>query len=121
MAWVGSSAVVGDELYLYYAGYRWRDKYRQSVDRRIGLVKAKRDRLVARQAGEQAGVLTTRALVLDGKSLTLNVDSQKGAIRVQLTTAAGEPIPGFRFHECRPITADALAVPVEWQQPLATL
>jgi hypothetical protein len=121
MAWVGSSAVVGDELYLYYAGYRWGHKYRHSVDRQIGLVKVKQDRLVARQAGEQAGILTTRTFTLDGKALMLNVDSRKGEVRVQLTTPTGEPIPGFRFHDCRPIAADALAAPVEWQQPLATL
>ena len=39
----------------------------------------------------------------------------------QATTATGEPIPGFRFDDCRPIVADALAAPVEWKQPLAAL
>jgi hypothetical protein len=121
MAWVGSSVAVGDELYLYYAGYRWGHKYRHSVDRQMGMVKVKRDRFVARQASEKAGTLTTRALTLDANALTLNVDAAKGEVRVQATTAAGEPIPGFRFEDCRPITADALAATVEWKQPLATL
>lgn len=123
MAWIGSAAAVGDELYLYYAGYRWGHKYRHSVDRQFGVVKMMRDRFVARQAGEQAGTLTTRTLTLDGESLTVNAAAQGegGEVRVQVTTATGEPIPGFRFEDCRPIADDALAAPVEWKQSPATL
>lgn len=121
MAWIGSSVAVDDELYLHYAGYRWGHKYRHSVDRQIGLVKMKRDRFVARQAGKVAGTLTTRAMTLDARALTLNVDSRDGEARVQVATASGEPIPGFRFQDCRPIAADALAAPVEWEEPLSKL
>jgi hypothetical protein len=97
MAWIGSSVAVGDELYLYYAGYRWGHKYRHSVDRQFGVVKIPRDRFVAREAGEQAGTLTTRPFTLDAQSLTLNVAARDGEVRVQVTTMEGEPIPGFRF------------------------
>ena len=51
MTWVGSTLAVGDELYLYYAGYRWGHKLNRSQDRQIGLVKLRRDRYVARHAG----------------------------------------------------------------------
>jgi hypothetical protein len=91
------------------------------VDRQFGVVKMMRDRFVAREAGEKAGTLTTRTLTLDAQSLTVNAAAEGGEVRVQATTAAGEPIPGFRFEECRPIAADALAAPVEWKQSLATL
>jgi hypothetical protein len=121
MAWVGSSVAVGDDVYLYYAGYRWGHKYRHSVDRQLGLVKVRRDRFVARQAGEQGGTITTRPVVLDLASLTLNVDAQGGEVRAQVSDAAGRPIPGFTFAECRPIIADSLAAPVEWQRPLSAL
>jgi hypothetical protein len=121
MAWVGSSVAIGDELYLYYAGYRWGHKYRHSVDRQIGLVKMLRDRFVARQAEEQAGTLTTRTLTLGAHTLLLNTAAHGGEVRVQVTTATGEPIPGFRFDDCRPIAVDALAAPVRWQQPLTAL
>jgi hypothetical protein len=112
---------VGDELYLYYAGYRWGHKYHHSVDRKIGLVKMQRDRFVARRAGAKPGTLTTRPLLLEGGELSLNVAAKGGEVRVQLTTPQGEAIPGFRFEDCRPITADALAVPVEWSQKLESL
>lgn len=121
MSWIGSAVPVGDEVYLYYAGYRWGHKYHHSVDRQLGLVKMKRDRFVARQAKAQPGTMTTPTVTIDGDALKLNVDSQAGEVRVQITNASGEPIPGFRFEDCRPITADSLRAPVEWQQPLATL
>ena len=121
MAWVGSSAAVGDELYVYYAGYRWGHKYHHSVDRQVGLVKMKRDRYVARRAGEQGGTVVTPVMTIDGEGLALNVDSSKGEVRVQVTDAEGKPLEGFSFANCRPISADSLAAPVEWKTPLATL
>lgn len=121
MAWVGGAVPVGDDVYLYYAGYRWGHKYRHSVDRQLGLVKAKRDRFVARQAGAAGGTLTTPAVVLNGDALALNADAHEGEMRVQITTAAGEPIPGFRFQDCQPITTDSLDGSVTWKQPLSKL
>jgi hypothetical protein len=121
MAWVGTSVAVGDELYLYYAGYRWGHKYHHSVDWQIGLVKVSRDRFVARQAGEQPGTLVTPVVVLDGEALALNVDADGGEVRVQITDPAGEPIRGFHYEDCRPITSDTLAAPVEWTGRLSSL
>lgn len=121
MAWIGSSVLVGEELYLYYAGYRWGHKYRHSVDRQIGLVKLPRDRFVAREAGAEQGTLTTPLVIVDGDGLTLNIDARTGAVRVQATDAAGNPIPGFAFQDCRPMTVDALAAPVVWSRPLTEL
>lgn len=121
MAWVGSSVVLGNEVYLYYAGYRWGHKYRRSVDRQIGLVKMKRDRFVARQAGAQGGTLTTPPVTLDAETLSVNVDAVGGELRVQVTDAGGDPLRGFRFQDCRPIAIDSLSAPVEWERPLSTL
>jgi hypothetical protein len=121
MAWIGSSAAVGDELYLYYAGYRWGHKYHHSIDRQIGLVKMKRDRYVARQAGEQPGKLVTPLVTIDAEGLSLNVDSSRGEVRVQVTNADGKPLEGFSFADGRPISADSLAAPVEWKKSLAEL
>jgi hypothetical protein len=121
MAWVGSAVPVGDEIYLYYAGYRWGHKYHHSLDRQFGLVKVRRDRYVAREAGDEPGTLTTRVVTLDGERLTLNADAPSGEIRVQVTTPDGTPIPGFAFDHCRPIREDSLDAAVEWTQPLSIL
>ena len=81
----------------------------------------KRDRFVARQAGERGGSIITPSLTLNADALALNVDAQGGAVRVQVTTDAGEAIPGFRLEDCEPITSDSLDAPVKWKQPLSKL
>jgi hypothetical protein len=131
MAWVGSAVPLGDEVYLYYAGYRWGHKYHHSLDRQIGLVKVPRDRYVARQAGQGGGTLTTPRFTLNADALALNVDAQggqakarkaqAGEVRVQVTDDSGRPIPGFRFEDCQPIANDSLSAPVKWKRPLAEL
>jgi hypothetical protein len=115
MAWVTSTVTVGDEVYLYYGGYRWGHKYQRSLDRQIGLVKVKQDRYVARQAGEQRGTITTPPLTLNTERLTLNADAENGEVRVQVVDTQGRPIPGLTFADCRPITEDSLQAPVEWK------
>lgn len=121
MAWIGSAVPVEDDVYLYYAGYRWGHKFHHSVDRQIGMVKAKRDRFVAHEAGSGDGTILTPAITLGAENLSLNVDARGGEVRVQVTTLDGETIPGFTFQDCQPITSDSLAAAVQWSKPLATL
>lgn len=121
MAWVGSAVPVNDEVYLYYSGYRWGHKYHHSVDRQLGLVKVPRDRFIARRAGPQGGTFATPLIKLNAEAMTLNVDSQQGEVRVQITDASGKPLPGFAFADCEPIKGDSLAAPVNWKSQLATL
>lgn len=121
MSWVGSSVPVGDDVYLFYSGYRWGHKYQRSTDRQLGLIKIKQDRFVARQAGDQVGAITTPLVTLDAEALTLNVDAQRGEVRGQITDADGKPIPGFAFADCRSIASDSLAASVEWNGKLASL
>ena len=84
MAWGSSVVPVNNELFVYYAGYRWGHKYRRSEDRQIGLVKLQRDRYVARAAGDDVGTFTTRPIQLEVEALTLNVDLHEGEVRVQI-------------------------------------
>lgn len=121
IAWIGSSVGVGDDLFLYYAGYRWGHKYHHSVDRQIGMVRMKRDRFVAREAGKQAGKLATHSIAIDAQELLVNADAKGGEIRVQLTTAEGKPIRGYEFKDCQPITADAITALVQWSRPISEL
>jgi hypothetical protein len=121
MAWVCSAVPVDDEMYLYYAGYRWGHKYRRSLDRQVGLAKMPRDRYVARQARSTPGSLVTRPMSVTADSLTLNVDASQGEVRVRVLDAKSQPIPGFDFADSRPITGDSLAAPVAWKRPLAEL
>jgi hypothetical protein len=105
---------VDDEVYLYYAGYRWGHKYQRSIDRQIGLHKIARDRYVARYAGAAGGQVTTPLVTIDNNKLTLNTNAAGGELRVQVCDASGTPINGLTFTDCRPITQDSLNAPVEW-------
>jgi len=114
MSWIGSSTAVGDDLYMYYAGYRWGHKYHHSAERQIGLVTIKRDRYVARVAGKSGGLITTPVVKLDAGEMTLNADASAGVIRVQVSDADGKPLPGYSFADCQPVNADGLNLPVKW-------
>jgi hypothetical protein len=121
MAWISSAVPVDDEVYLYYAGYRWGHKLNRSLDRQIGLVKIKQDRYVARQAGDQRGTITTPLVTFSAEKMTANVDAKNGEVRVQVLDDSGKPIPGFTFEDCKPLSVDSVNAPVEWKQPLTTL
>lgn len=121
IVWVSSVVPVNDELFVYYAGYRWGHKYRRSEDRQVGLVKLRRDRYVAREAGEKAGTLTTRPLRIEVDALALNVNAQGGEARVQICDEMGQPLPGFNFADCRPITEDSLNAAVAWKHAVSDL
>jgi len=117
-AWIDDAVPVGDELYLYYGGYKWGHKYGYPEERQIGLVKMKRDRYVAREAGADGGWLRTPLVTLDARGMTLNVNAEGGEVGVQVVDAEGDPIPGLTFADCQPITTDSLDAPVHCARSL---
>lgn len=120
-AWIDEQLPVGNEVYLYYGGYKRGHKVNRFEERQIGLVTMKRDRYVAREAAESKGFLRTRTVLADGERLTLNVEANRGEARVQVIDSEGNPIPGFEFSDCNPITLDSVEAPVEWGLPFADL
>lgn len=120
-AWIDEQVPVGDEVYLYYAGYRRGHKVNRFEERQIGLVKMKRDRYVAREAGMSGGSFRTPVVTLSAKTMLLNADAGSGEVQAQVLAADGRPIPGFTRTDCEPIRGDVLAAPVRWGQPLSTL
>jgi hypothetical protein len=118
-AWIDSQLMVGDEVYLYYGGYKRGHKENRLEERQVGLVKMKRDRYIAREAGQEPGSLRTPLVILQGKTLTANVEPVGGGeVRMQLL-ADGQPIRGFTFDDCQPIAADSVAAKVQWKGDLA--
>jgi hypothetical protein len=90
-------------------------------ERQIGLVKMKRDRYVAREAGAAGGSFRTPLAILDGAKMTLNLEAQAGEVRVQILDEKSQPLRGFTRKDCRPVSGDALAAPVRWEKPLNEL
>jgi hypothetical protein len=121
VTWIDSSVIVGDEVFLYYAGYRWGHKFNRFVDRQLGMVKVARDRFVARQAGPAGGRITTPVVTLAASQMTLNIDAQAGEVRAQIVDSGGKLIPGFSFADCQPFRGDSLEARVEWKRPLVSI
>ncbi len=121
MAWIGSVVSVGDELYLYYGGYKQGHKIEPSRERQIGIARMPCDRFVSRDAADDRdGVLKTVAIQLPADvaapRLVLNADcADGGEIRVQLCDArTGAVVPGFGWDDCQPIDGDGHRLAVAW-------
>lgn len=120
-AWIDEQVQVGNEVYLYYGGYKSGHKVNRFEERQIGLVKMKRDRYAAREAGADGGSFRTPLVTMDASTMTLNVNALSGEVIVQILDEYGEPVRGFTRKDCRPISGDALAAPVRWKKSLAAL
>jgi len=120
MAWIDCQLPVGDEIYLYYAGYARGHKIERKTERQIGLARMPRDRFVSRDAGQVEGRLCTRPIILESTQLTLNADAS-GRILVRFLDAHGRPFPGFDWEDCAEITGDSLLHPVKWKSDPASL
>lgn len=117
MAWADEQIVVGDETFVYYAGYARGHKVARFEERQIGLARMPRDRYVSRDADLNVGRLLTKPLVLEASSITVNANVV-GLMRVRLLTADGKPKRGFDWAEIR---GDAVAHPVKWQSKIGSL
>ncbi len=119
-AWIDQQLPVGDEVYLYYGGYKFGHKMDRWEGRQIGMVKMQRDRYVSRDADGTEGTLRTPPVILKGKKLTVNA-AVKGELRLQLVDEAGKPVAGFDAADCTPIRGDSLDHEVKWQGSLESL
>ncbi len=120
-AWVDEQLAVGDQVFLYYGGYKSGHKANRFDERQIGLMRMRRDRYVARRAGADGGTLTTPLLTLEGDRLTINANASSGEISVEVLDKQNQPIPGFTTRDFRAIHSDDLDAPAVWSQPLANL
>lgn len=113
-AWIDWQLPVGDQVHLYYAGYKNGHKVNRFEERQIGLVRILCDRYVSRDADANGGTLITQPVLLQGGLMTVNA-CVSGEMRIRLLDVDGEPIPGF----ASTIQGDGVALPVEWTQPLS--
>lgn len=84
---------------------------------RISRVTVKRDRILGIEGAPDGGHFSTRPLAFAGNRLVVNAEptGSDPEIRVQLVASdTNEPIPGYTFEDCRPISADGLDTPVVW-------
>lgn len=119
-AWIDQQLPMGDEVYLYYGGYKFGHKMDRWEGRQIGLVQMQRDRYVSRDTGSKGGALVTIPVVLDGDAMIVNAQV-RGDLRVALLKADGTPNPGFTAEDCQSVTGDSLRHLIRWSRPLGEL
>lgn len=120
-AWIDEQVPVGEEIYLYYGGYKSGHKVNRFEERQIGLVKMKRDRYVARVAGADGGSFRTPLVQFEATAMTLNLEALGGEVAVQILDENDRPMRGFTRKDCHPVSGAGLAVPVRWKKSLTAL
>jgi hypothetical protein len=116
-AWGTSQLVIGDETYVYYAGYKRGHKVARYDERQIGLAIMGRDRYVAREADINTGRLITKPVTMDASALTVNARVE-GMLKVRIVDIKGNPISGFDWIA---LEGDSVAHPAEWPGELKNL
>jgi hypothetical protein len=113
MTWVDCQLPMGNEVYLYYGGYKGGHKVERFTERQIGLARMPLDRYVARTAGVDTGAILTHPVRFAGTRLTLNAEV-KESLQVGVYDLEGRPLPGFRPEDCRVVRGDSLRHVVRW-------
>jgi hypothetical protein len=73
------------------------------------------NRLAALSADATGGQAITRPVQFTGSKLLVNYKSaDKGALRIELQDAAGQPLPGYTAADCKPLTGDSVLTTAYW-------
>ncbi len=106
-----------DKHWIYYNGYQERHGVANRGKHGIGLATLELDRFIGWEAkGDQEGMIVTQPFTLAGTRLEVNVNAQKGRLRVDVLDAAGNPIPGYSGGESMAAGAvDALRLEPRWK------
>jgi hypothetical protein len=116
---------VGDKLYIHYAS-RWSihsTHFTENVPVRtgkastgqIGLATLRVDGFVSVNATNKKAELITKPLYLSGDNLEVNVNAEKGELRVGVLDEDCNPLPGLSINDCNPISGDCINAQVNWK------
>ena len=118
--------ITDTEIWFYYSGLKWRvhpSFLKTGKDESIPdssaicLAKLRLDGFVSLDAGAAEGSVLTKPLIMDGKSLRLNVDAPQGEVRGEILDAEGKHVlSGFSREECIPVRGDSLNAELKWKK-----
>jgi hypothetical protein len=114
MVFASSWVEVGDEWWIYYAG--WDGPHNTPLrNGAIGLAKLRKEGFVSLRGPQGGGVICTRVLTWPGGKLNINADVAKGRLTVRVSGPDRKVIPGFDHTDCVAFQGDAVAAQVEWK------
>jgi hypothetical protein len=113
----GCCLVVGDKLHFYHSGRSGSPGTGEKRDTAgsTGLATLRRDGFVSLEAGDTAGMVTTRPVRFRGKHLFVNVEAAGGELTAEVLDEAGKPVAGLTRADCVPVRADRTNQAVTWQ------
>ncbi len=118
IAWIGDMVTVGEEEYIYYAGYQWGHK--NFTDRTINMARLRKDGFVSRDAATACGSLVTPLVRFNAARMTANA-RVRGELRVRILDETGRSVPGFSKGDVAPIRGDSTAHTVNGRAGLSEL
>ena len=80
----------------------------------LGLAKLRLDGFVSLDAQDGEGVLVTRPMVFEGRSLSLNANASTGIVKVGLLDASGQPVSPFTEDKCDVNSFNSVDQKVTW-------
>jgi len=103
------------ELAIYWAEHY--DNYpKKDLIPRLCRGTVRLDGFISVNAPYAGGEMVTKPLIFEGRRLIINfATSAAGSVKVELQTAAGEPIPGFTLDDCIEFWGDEIQRVVAWK------
>lgn len=113
----GICAVMGDELWFWYSGFRGnanRPGHSASLhdDSSTGLAILRRDGFTSMSG---TGDLVTVPVTFTGKYLFVNMAAASGKLKVEVLDKDSKVIAGFGSAECKPLSVDSTIAQIEWE------
>lgn len=108
----------GDELRIYYTGSPTchnGSPFTGFKSMGVGVARLQKERLIARSAGDELGVLMTKPFVVEGDALEVNADARRGLLKVEAVHPDGERMEGFSCNEASEIRENGYSIPVTWK------
>ncbi len=106
---------VGDEWWLYYAGFDGAHDDPKGRKGAIGLARIRKEGFVSQHGPASGGVVCTRALRWPGGALLVNADAREGELRVRVSDELRRPIEGFNYDDSGAFSGDSVAHEVSWK------
>jgi len=108
---------VGDEWWIYYAG--WDGPHNmppgQTREVGVGLATIRKEGFISMRGPAGGGVLVTRQIEWPGGELVVNADAAEGELSVRVTDARRKPLAGFDYADCTPLKTSDVAHRVAWR------
>lgn len=115
MVFASSWVDVGDEWWIYYAG--WDGPHNTPLRTgAIGLAKLRKEGFVSLHGPPGGGVICTRVLNWPGGKLLVNTEAANGRLTVRVSGPDRKVIDGYDHTDCNAVQADATAAEITWKR-----